>query len=381
MTTLFTAYHFEVLKWFQMKYPKMVRAMKDSSHHFDSENINPYHGEDDVWTHTMMAYKNSEFFSNGNHRVKWSALLHDIGKPAAREEVPERKRVRFIGHEGISAYMAIDVLNAAEVPVADAVEIFRMIACHDKLFAYLKPDNTINETEVKKVFAGENEFLRDLVHQVRCDSLGRFHNEGEGFLDFVRNLPDLAKGVIDEIFQARFVPLEKITEVMQKPTMTLLIGPPNCGKSTWLKENVKEGTVVLSRDDLVVAGGERRGLNYNEAFKYFNAHKEEAKTEVDGLLTKQAVDARKNGQNVVVDMTNMTKKGRTRWLNEFSSYQKKAVLFMTGMEVLKQRNTQRAAETGKFIPPFVLTQMCKNFTLPLYSEGFDHIQPVWFREE
>lgn len=142
----------------------------------------------------------------------------------------------------------------------------------------------------------------------------------------------------------------------------------------------KRTPVVLSRDNLVVEGGKKRGLNYTEAFKFYMSDKNASREEVDNALTQRTNEARRNGRNVVVDMTNMTKSGRRRWTTEFNKYNRKAVVFATGFEVVCVRNIVRAAETGKHIPENVLKQMCQNFTLPLRSEGFESVEYVWFKE-
>ena len=77
--------HFEIVKWFQLNFPELTKDMHDCSHHYDAENLNPFHLESDIFTHTMMVYKTAELLSNDNDLVKWSTLLHDTGKPLSKE--------------------------------------------------------------------------------------------------------------------------------------------------------------------------------------------------------------------------------------------------------------------------------------------------------
>jgi len=135
--------------------------------------------------------------------------------------------------------------------------------------------------------------------------------------------------------------------------------------------------VVISRDNILVEAGEKRGLGYNDAFQFYRRNRRKAQAEVDGVLTQKAIDARKNGQDVIIDMTNMTRKGRRRWCHEFSKYHKTAKMFATGYEVIKERCERRGKLTGKCISEGILVQMCKNFTLPMFSEGFDSISYRW----
>lgn len=77
--------HNEIAEWFVKNYADLVKSMDDSKHSYDDDNINSFHYEGSIWTHTMMVFKLSEVFSSGHHLIKWSSLLHDIGKVHSRE--------------------------------------------------------------------------------------------------------------------------------------------------------------------------------------------------------------------------------------------------------------------------------------------------------
>ena len=51
-----------ILKEFQKLNPELVYKMKACDHHFDSNNLTPFHLESDVWTHTMLMY--NQFLHN-----------------------------------------------------------------------------------------------------------------------------------------------------------------------------------------------------------------------------------------------------------------------------------------------------------------------------
>ena len=362
-----TSTHNEMAEWFVKTYPDLVESMDKSKHAYDNESINPYHFENRVLSHTWMVFKLSEVFPPTNHLVKWSSLLHDIGKPLSQEFNHEKKRVRFIGHEGLSAYMAIDILHNVDMPVKDKTMIFKIIALHGVIRNYIDDDRNLRKEKFLKDFRGEKTLLENVIRQVQADTHGRFG------VDKYRPLIELIgefRELISQLSDGNKV------EKNDKPTMTMLIGPPNCGKSTWVNEN-HDNQIILSRDNLVEEAGAKRGLNYTETFDFLNKNRMISKEEVDGKLTLQALEARKNGNDVICDLTNMSKKTRRRWINDFSSYNKNAVVFLTGFEEIKGRNTLRANNTGKFIPEGVLKQMCQNFSLPLYSEGFDQISYVW----
>jgi len=317
-----------------------------------------------------MVFKNSEHFSPHNPYVKWSTILHDTGKPMAREVVEERKRVRFIGHEGVSAFVAADVLNKTTMSVDDKIKIFQLVAVHGNLFHHIKSDFTIKSDTVD-VFKGHKWLLANLVHQVRCDSLGRWYQDNKANdTVFVGNLPDRFQYIIDQLDDG--VPEGDLSA----PVLTVLVGPPCSRKSTWIENNAGDA-VVISRDNLVVAAGEKRGLNYSETFRFLNENSDVEKAEVSDVLNETYMNARKDKKDVIVDMTNMSKKSRRKWVNEFKGYRIQAKVFVTGFEALLECNAKRGAETGKNISKGILLDMCKRFSLPMYSEGFTEIDYVW----
>jgi len=342
--------------------------MKEAQHHYNDSLLNPYHLEGDVFTHTMMVCLMARTVAPDNDLVRWSSLLHDIGKPGARRINDETKRVAFHGHEGLSSYMAIDILNKTDIPVADKIMIHKIVAMHGELFHFVKSDGTI-KSDILETFKGERALLENLTYQVWADSFGRFWESGR-VTNINADLPDHFRPIIDQLSYS-IQPMKNTGN----PTLSVLIGPPCSGKSTWIANN--GSGVVISRDALVEAVGAKRGLNYSEAFKFLNANKDVSDTEVDGVLNSVVIETRNAGVDVVIDMTNMSKKGRRRWINEFSKYDKKAVVFLTGFEELKKRNKNRADMTGKYIPSHVLEDMCIRYSLPTYAEGFNDIQFVW----
>ncbi|MBO7089702.1 MAG: CCA tRNA nucleotidyltransferase, partial [Lentisphaeria bacterium] len=69
------------------------------------EQPKEFHPEGDVFVHTMLLLRHAAWKTP---RVMWSALLHDVGKPASKtvkDGVPH-----FYGHEAVGAEIARDVL-------------------------------------------------------------------------------------------------------------------------------------------------------------------------------------------------------------------------------------------------------------------------------
>jgi poly(A) polymerase len=68
------------------------------------EQPKPFHPEGDVLSHTI---KTLSYLRSPSQTLAWSALLHDIGKPATQSRTD---RIRFNNHSRISAIMAKKIL-------------------------------------------------------------------------------------------------------------------------------------------------------------------------------------------------------------------------------------------------------------------------------
>ena len=138
------------------------------------------------------------------------------------------------------------------------------------------------------------------------------------------------------------------------------------GKSTWVRENYPD-TLTISRDELVMEVAGTR--DYNLAFKTVD------QKAVDKLLAKRITDAATQKVDVIIDMTNLSRKVRVKNLSYFSNdyYKVSVVLPILDSEEYKRRNDFRSINENKFIPPFVIKSMMDSFVFPTDDEGFDKI--------
>jgi predicted kinase len=155
---------------------------------------------------------------------------------------------------------------------------------------------------------------------------------------------------------------------LKEPWVLTLIGPPLSGKDTWIRQNFNlDEIVMISRDQILldVYGSD----NYDEAFKNVN------QKEVDRVLISTIQKASKENKNVIINMTNMTRKRRTYNLGFFSDdYYKVAVIFPILDEAeYERRNLKRKEEEQKFIPSHVLKSMISSYQSVSKEEGFDKI--------
>ncbi|MBN1548525.1 MAG: CCA tRNA nucleotidyltransferase [Syntrophaceae bacterium] len=96
-----------------------------------------FHPEGDVWEHTlrMLAFLPGGFGPDGDLRLAWAALLHDIGKPATR--FTDERGIHFYGHVQKSVEIADRMLRRLKFPNADTDSILALIR-HHMLFMTVK---------------------------------------------------------------------------------------------------------------------------------------------------------------------------------------------------------------------------------------------------
>jgi putative nucleotidyltransferase with HDIG domain len=351
----------ELVSWFQMEYPHLVKAMKASDHHLTyadnqkaemivgygstPEKINPYHCESDVFTHTMMVCKQAE---NAPYTVRIAALLHDIGKPDTRAVNPKNGRVSFYNHDAVSAFMSLEILKREELGLSkdQQVHIFNLIALHTQIY----------KLSVEQLAAiGDLYLVENLIELGKADHGGRFHTAGDA--------------VIPTIEEVKYVSVAGTFTDNREKEVIVLCGLPASGKSRWTHNNAYNRdngdlSMIISRDHYFAE--HFPDLDYNTAWKQANQKL------IDRWLVQKFAYAKRQDQ-VIVDMTHMSKKSRKRSLSHFGpEYKKKCVVFLTDLETLHLRNSER---TGKVIDKSVIERMMRSFYPPTLEE-FDEIEYV-----
>lgn len=353
----------ELIEWFQLNYPYIVHQMRNCNHNrelFDKEDycqnadgsmnydldVNPYHQEGDIWTHTMMVCKQAE---NSPYLIKIAALLHDIGKPDTRNINPKNGYVSFFNHDAVSAFKALNILKRPELNLknSDIIHIFNLIALHTQVF---KQDLD----QLQNTFMGNQELADDLIRLGTADSDGRFTSTPSHTRKDFFNVPILGKKE-------------------SKKEVIIMCGVPGSGKSTYIDKNFPEA-VIVSRDnclmDVATSQFPDKNFTYNEAFKKVNQKLVDKALKGRFFTAKCAGDT---GTTIVVDMTHMSKKSRKKSLSYFGpEYKKKCVVMLTDLETIYLRNQNR---TGKVIDNRVIQRMMKSFYPPMLNE-FDEIEYV-----
>jgi len=351
-------------EFFIKEFSDLYDKMRECDHGL-SDKLNPYHEEGDVWTHTEMVL--DALPSTVSDSVVVAALLHDIGKVYTREVTPEGK-VRFFNHASRSTFEAIDILkviydnlfdffNTFSVLNSDSfVHVLNLINLHYIFFNYTDSQTEKNAVKLAKKLSGYGlTFYNDLVDLVKADHVGRITSQKTKVSnEFFELVKVKIKNLIDNF---------DCSKNIKDNYIDLLIGIPYSGKSFFLENYVNNSDIVIiSRDNLIMK--KYPELSYNEAWKLVDQNA--INLELDSLF-RSAV---KDNKNIIVDMTNLSRKSRNSKLSQVSkNYNKKASVFYTGMGKIKERIKKRK---DKNIDQLVLNRMMNSFQLPTYSE-FDEI--------
>jgi len=148
-----------------------------------------------------------------------------------------------------------------------------------------------------------------------------------------------------------------------------LIGVPGSGKTTWVNKNqdLLSKCVYISTDKFVEAYAHEVGKTYTEVF-------DEIMLKAIDMMTKEVIQARTEGFDIVWDQTSTTVASRLKKFRMLPDYEHIAVVFKTPEESeLKRRLKSRP---GKVIPQRVIMQMIEHWEDPTLEEGFDEIWNV-----
>lgn len=329
----------ELVQWFQEEFPELVSDMQQCSHHYSASELNPYHLEGDVWTHTMMVMLRAQH----NHPlVQLAALCHDLGKPYTRKLNHDRLRASFYSHDAVSAFLSLEVTKARGCTPQEQAIVFQLVAMHTD------PFRMPSETLQYRLLGADGGFLSLLEGLVDADSTGRFYSQGSKSSDWVIPAP------------------VSYSYSSMAHDCVMMIGPPCSGKTTYIIEDMELGREYtrLSRDAIIVSRSSPMET-YNQAFERIGTS-----NKIDQEFNRQLTEAVSEGKSIIVDRTSMTKKGRNRILGKLNNnYNKHAIIMLTDRSELERRINLR---TNKRISSDVVQKMIKSFSLPYYGQ-FDII--------
>lgn len=155
--------------------------------------------------------------------------------------------------------------------------------------------------------------------------------------------------------------------------VTVLVGPPCCGKSTYLEQ--LDFNFVISSDDVVEALCKKAGIEYHDFFKA--SSKSDIKKQHHAIFN-QRVRESKNYTHVVWDLTNLTIKARQSIFEHYSNATFNVIVFEVKdkADVIFKRNKERYQAHSKWIDEDVIQKMIASYQPIEMSEGFTDVQMI-----
>lgn len=338
----------KILKWFINNYKDLYLQMKSTKH--SDNDINPYHIECDVWTHTMLVL--SKLPDDCNSVVFTAALLHDIGKCSnfikSYRTINNTIRKSFRNHASMSFYLSIDIVNKllkSDI-IKDENENELNYFKGDILFLIATHSNRNIEIFDNTDICNYYQMLKD------ADKEGRFTE-----IPIVDN-----DNIVYKLNESKILFDDKVCY--------MIIGISCSGKSTFIENNID--IKRISRDDIMTNLQDCfKNMTYNEIWKYCEENNLHLK--VDKIYSSKLNELVNGTENFIVDRTNLVKKRRKSFIKMAKQKGFKVVCVVMsqfGYDEILENNTNRR---GKDLPKSVINNMIKIFTYPTYEEGFDLI--------
>ena len=144
-------------------------------------------------------------------------------------------------------------------------------------------------------------------------------------------------------------------------TLYITVGLPGSGKSTYVKNFIKDKEIeYLSSDSLRAV--------------YGKSEEDQTVTPlVFGHIKRKVDEFLKDGKNVLVDATSVNRKERSDYIKTAKKYDAKvvAIVFKMDRQGLIERNKKRGEQGGRVVPDWVIDKMLNKFEEPSYDEGID----------
>lgn len=230
-----------------------------------------HHQEGNVGIHTRMVI--NELISSDDYRdlssrdrfkMFWTAVFHDSGKPATREELPGG-RITNIGHSRLGAMIAREHLRAKRVPFFLREEICNLIVLHQWPFYLWETNDRRSSMQQRKdaIKASLISDTRHLLMHARADARGRVSADNAGILERVglTGLLFEEHGILGKRFAfannesrvACFDHEDREPDYAAREDfrchVTVMCGLQGSGKDTWLAAN-RAGRPTVSFDQL-----------------------------------------------------------------------------------------------------------------------------------
>jgi len=324
-----------------------------------------YHGEGDVWTHTMMVC--DELIADPAWRalpkaerdlVFAASLLHDIAKPACTTIIDDR--IRQPGHSARGALMARNLLWRANVEPRTREAIAGLIRYHQVPFFCID-----EEDPVRRIAQVSQRARCDHLTLVnRADALGRLCADKARLVDNADLFHELAREQACLTTPFAFPTQHTRYSYFHSPSrdprtvayddtrceVVLMCGLPGAGKDTWIADNLAMPVVSL------------------------DAIRKELKRPPTGdqgavlqLARERAREHLRAARPFVWNATNLTRTIRDRLIDLFTNYG--ASVRIVHVEASYEQLWAQNREREKAVPEAVLQRMTRLWDPPDATEA------------
>lgn len=140
-----------------------IEALRGTMH----DTSRGVHQEGDVFKHTMLVLQNAKPGVNS----QLAALLHDVGKPATREEIGDK--IQFLGHETVGAEMAEAIMRRLKFDRDTIKTVVKLVESHMRPHSLDRTTGKISEKALRRFIRKMGEGMVDsILDLAEADALG-----------------------------------------------------------------------------------------------------------------------------------------------------------------------------------------------------------------
>jgi putative nucleotidyltransferase with HDIG domain len=340
-----------------------------------------HHQEGNVGIHTRMVIE--ELISSADYRdlgsrdrfkMFWTAVFHDSGKPATREELPGG-RITNIGHSRLGAMIAREHLRAKKVPFFLREEICSLIVLHQWPFYLWETNERRSPMQQRKdaIKASLVSDTRHLLMHAMADARGRVSADNAGIIERVglSGLLFEENGILGKPFEfannesrvACFDHDDREPDYAAREEykchVTVMCGLQGSGKDTWLAAN-RPARPTVSFDQLRID------------MKIDHSDNQGSVAQAAQELAKTYLRA---GQNFSWNATNVLPEMRGKVLRLLRAYNAEIeiVYIETLPDTLMKQNANRKAA----VPPDAINKLVRKMEPPQPWEAHSiiHVLP------